>query len=118
MYFLIDNNLINNKDEVNNLFDILINETDLDIKETVASGNTYKNVSTSGTSFGGGYQKFLGDSNFGIRLEGNYVEFDNVKTDNGAGSGSVATGGLNTVEANDLEGITGKIALTFTLGRN
>jgi hypothetical protein len=93
-------------------------ETDLDIKETVASGNTYKNVSTSGTSFGGGYQKFLGDSNFGIRLEGNYVEFDNVKTDNGAGSGSVATGGLNTVEANDLEGLTGKIALTFTLGRN
>ena len=30
LYFLIDNNLIDNKDEVNNLFDILINETNLE----------------------------------------------------------------------------------------
>ena len=30
LYFLIDNNLIDNKDEVNNLFDGLINETNLD----------------------------------------------------------------------------------------
>ena len=30
LYFLIDNNLIDNKNEVNSLFDILINETNLD----------------------------------------------------------------------------------------
>ena len=30
LYFLIDNNLISNKGEINNLFDILINETSLE----------------------------------------------------------------------------------------
>jgi hypothetical protein len=30
LYFLIDNNLINNRDEINNLFDMLINETSLE----------------------------------------------------------------------------------------
>ena len=30
LYFLIDNNLIQNKNEINNLFDILINETSLE----------------------------------------------------------------------------------------
>jgi len=30
LYFLIDNNLIDNKDEINNLFDELINETNID----------------------------------------------------------------------------------------
>ena len=30
LYFLIDNNLISNKEEINRLFDILINETSLD----------------------------------------------------------------------------------------
>ena len=30
LYFLIDNNLINNKDDINDLFDELINETNLD----------------------------------------------------------------------------------------
>tara|TARA_B100000787_G_C16187135_1_gene295324 strand:+ start:195 stop:839 length:645 start_codon:yes stop_codon:yes gene_type:complete len=30
MYFLIDNDLINNKNEINNLFNILINETNLE----------------------------------------------------------------------------------------
>ena len=32
MYFLIDNDLINNKNEINTLFDVLINETDLDLE--------------------------------------------------------------------------------------
>ena len=31
LYFLIDNNLIDNKNEINNLFDELINETNLDV---------------------------------------------------------------------------------------
>tara|TARA_B100002051_G_scaffold220400_1_gene214144 strand:+ start:722 stop:1132 length:411 start_codon:yes stop_codon:yes gene_type:complete len=30
LYYLIDNNLIDNKDEINNLFDILINKTSLE----------------------------------------------------------------------------------------
>ena len=30
LYFLIDNNLIENKDEINNLFDVLINKTKLE----------------------------------------------------------------------------------------
>ena len=33
--------------------------TDLDIKETQLSGNTYKNTSVDGTSMGAGYQKTL-----------------------------------------------------------
>ena len=32
LYFLIDNNLINNKDEVNNLFNILIDKTNLELE--------------------------------------------------------------------------------------
>ena len=32
LYFLIDNNLIDNKNEINNLFDQLINEIDLDVE--------------------------------------------------------------------------------------
>ena len=32
LYFLIDNDLINNKNEINTLFDVLINETDLDLE--------------------------------------------------------------------------------------
>ena len=40
LYFLIDNNLINNKIEINNLFDELINETDL--KEEIKNLIIYK----------------------------------------------------------------------------
>ena len=32
LYFIIDNNLINDKDEINNFFDILIDKTSLDIE--------------------------------------------------------------------------------------
>jgi hypothetical protein len=96
--------------------------TDLDIKETQLSGNTYKNVSVDGTSFGGGYEAFLGETNFALRLETNYVELDNVTVNNGVGTkttgGTVANGGFNEVKATNLEGLTGKIALTYTFGRN
>ena len=53
-------------------------ETDLDIKETMASGSTYDNVSTSGTMMGVGYQTFIKDSGFGLRFEGsswNWIMF-------------------------------------------
>ena len=50
--------------------------TDLDIKETQLSGNTYRNTSVDGTSIGAGYQKTLGERGFGFRVEGTYVELD------------------------------------------
>ena len=96
--------------------------TDLDIKETQLSGNTYSNTSVDGTSMGAGYQKTLGERGFGFRIEGNYVELDNVTVNNGVGTstsgGTVANGGFNEVKATNLEGLTGKVALTYTFGRS
>ena len=97
-------------------------ETDLDIKETQLSGNTYDNTSVDGTSIGAGYQKTLGERGFGFRIEGNYVELDNVTVNNGVGTstsgGTTANGGFNEVKATNLEGLTGKVALTYTFGRS
>jgi hypothetical protein len=93
--------------------------TDLDIKETQLSGNTYKNTSVDGTSMGAGYQKTFGDTGFGVRVEGNYVELDNVTVNNGVTK--TAGTGLNNfkeVKATNLEGLTGKVALTYTFGRS
>ena len=91
-------------------------KTDLDIKETMLSGSTYSNRSTDGTMMAFGYQKALGDRGFAVRFEGAYMELDNVTTNNGASTATVANGGLNTIDAKNLEGLTGKVALTFTLG--
>ena len=93
--------------------------TDLDIKETQLSGNTYKNTSVDGTSMGAGYQKTLGERGFGFRIEGNYVELDNVTVNNGVTK--TAGTGLNNfkeIKATNLEGLTGKVALTYTFGRS
>ena len=96
--------------------------TDLDIKETQNSGNTYKNTSVDGTSMGAGYQKTFGERGFGFRIEGNYVDLDNVTVNNGVGTstsgGTTANGGFNEVKATNLEGLTGKVALTYTFGRS
>ena len=50
------------------------------------------------------------------------MELDNVKTDNGIASGTASnvSGSTtrNEIEATNLEGLTGKIALTYTLGKN
>ncbi len=95
--------------------------TDLDIKETQASGNTYKNTSVDGTSMGAGYQKTFGERGFGFRIEGNYVELDNVTVNNGVtkvGLVGRADGGFNEIKATNLEGLTGKVALTYTFGRS
>jgi len=91
-------------------------ETDLDIKETMLSGNTYANVSVSGTSVGAGYQKYLGESGFGFRVEGNYVELDNATTNNGLVKTAVLTN-YKDVTASNMEGLTAKVALTYTFGR-
>tara|TARA_B110001450_G_C17628111_1_gene484066 strand:- start:267 stop:971 length:705 start_codon:yes stop_codon:yes gene_type:complete len=97
-------------------------ETDLDIKETMTSGSTYKNVSTSGTLAALGYSKAFGDSGLAVRFEGAYLEFDNVKTNNGIAKGTVDIGSgsvnFNEVEAKNMEGLQGKVALTYTLGGN
>ena len=95
-------------------------ETDLDIKEVMGSGSTYKNVSTEGTMMAVGYQSFLGESGFGIRFEGGYMELDNVTTSNGVAvdGQTLANGGRNQIDAKNLEGATAKIAITYTFGRN
>tara|TARA_B100000795_G_scaffold242773_1_gene206246 strand:- start:30 stop:737 length:708 start_codon:yes stop_codon:yes gene_type:complete len=92
-------------------------ETDMDIKETVGAG-VYKNTSISGTSLGAGYQKLFGESGFGFRVEGNYLEFDNVTVNDGDTTGTIANNGKNKITASNLEGLTGKVALTYTFGRN
>ncbi len=93
--------------------------TDIDITETGGS-NTYKNVSTDGEIYGVGYSKTLGDSPVGLRIEGSYLEFDNVSANNGvaADGGSPSNGGRNTIDASNLEGLNAKLALTITLGGN
>ena len=95
-------------------------ETDLDIKEVMASGSTYKNVSTSGSMMGIGYQTFIKDTGLGLRFEGSYMELDNVTTSNGvaADGGSIPNGGRNQIDASNLEGLTGKVELTYTFGRS
>ena len=95
--------------------------TDLDIKETQLSGNTYNNTSVDGTSICAGYQKTLGERGFGFRIEGNYVELDNVTVNNGITQVGVVgrtDGGFKEVKATNLEGLTGKVALTYTFGRS
>ena len=93
--------------------------TDLDIKESMASGSTYENVSTDGTIMGIGYAKAIRDSRIGIRIEGTYMELDDVTSSNGvsATGGSSANGGRNQIDASNLEGLNAKVALTFTLGQ-
>ena len=95
-------------------------ETDLDIKESMGSGSTYNNVSTDGEMVAMGYQGFLGETGFGFRFETAYLEFDNVSSSNGvaADGATVANGGQNLIEATGLEGLSGKVAITYTLGRN
>tara|TARA_B100000780_G_scaffold276782_1_gene246069 strand:+ start:493 stop:1206 length:714 start_codon:yes stop_codon:yes gene_type:complete len=95
-------------------------ETDLDIKETTNSGRAYKNVSTSGSIQALGYQSYLGETGFGIRFEGAYLDFDNVSTNNGvsATGGTVANGGRNQIDVKDMQGLQGQVAVTYTFGRN
>ena len=92
-------------------------ETDLDIKESMASGSTYSNVSTEGTIMGIGYNKALGER-VSVRVEGSYMELDDVTTSNGvaADGSTVANSGRNQIDASNLEGLNGKVAITLTLG--
>ena len=96
-------------------------DTDLDIKESMGSGSTYNNVSTSGSVVGAGYSSYLGDSGFGIRFETTYLELDDVSANNGIAKGTTTTLNAQTanrVDASNIEGLQGKIALTYTFGRD
>jgi hypothetical protein len=95
-------------------------ETDLDIKEVMGSGSTYANVSTTGSMMGIGYQTFIKDTGLGLRFEGSYMELDNVTTSNGVAvdGATVTNGGRNQIDAKNLEGLTGKVALTYTFGKS
>ena len=93
-------------------------ETDVDVKEKMASGSTYANVSTEGSLIGVGYSQAL-QGGVAIRLEGSYMELDDVMTSNGVAKdgATVANGGRNQIDVGDMEGLNGKIALTFTFGQ-
>ena len=92
-------------------------ESDLKIKKTGGSASTYDNKSISGDVTAIGYQKYIGDSGFGIRAQASYMEFGNVSTESGNAS-TVAGGGNNTIDADELAGLSAKVALTYTLGRD
>ena len=94
-------------------------ETDLDVKESMASGSTYSNPSTSGSVLGIGYARSINDSPLAIRIEGSYMELDDVTSTNGvsASGGTVANGGQNKIDASNLEGLNAKLALTYTFGQ-
>ena len=91
--------------------------TDIKIKITGGGPNTYDNKSINGTITAAGWQKFIGDSGFGIRAQASYMDFDDVTVTNGATTATVANGGLNSVKADSLAGASAKVALTYTLGR-
>lgn len=94
-------------------------ETDLDVKESMASGSTYSNPSTSGSVVGIGYARSVNDSPLAIRIEGSYMELDDVSSTNGvsASGGTIANGGQNKIDASNLEGLNAKLALTYTFGQ-
>ena len=91
-------------------------ESDLKIKKTGGSASTYDNKSISGDVTAIGYQKYIGDSGFGIRAQASYMEFGNVSTSSG-NANTTAGGGNNTIDADELAGASAKVALTYTLGR-
>ena len=94
-------------------------ETDIDVKESMASGSTYNNVSTSGSIVGIGYERSVGEAGLGIRLEGSYMSLDDVTSSNGvaADGGSSSNGGRNQIDVSNMEGLNGKIAITYTFGK-
>jgi hypothetical protein len=78
-------------------------ETSVDVitNESLATGASYNDFSLDGSLIGMGYQKTFGNGIF-LRGEGNYLEFDNAKSQ---------TSGDNTVTFTDLEGAQFKFAI-------
>lgn len=75
---------------------------DIVTKETLGTGSTYGNTDMDGTVLGVGYNGSFGNSAF-IRLEGNYMKFD--------GTSVTSSTGVNVVHLNQLDGVSGKIAI-------
>ena len=96
---------------------VKLGDVDVDVDVTTSRG-TFADTTTSGTSVGVGYQRLFGDSGFGVRLEGNYLDFENVKTNDGDTTDTVANSGRTVVTAKNLEGLEAKLAITYTFGRN
>jgi hypothetical protein len=94
-------------------------ETDIDVKETMASGSTYNNASTEGTILGVGYERSVGEAGLGLRLEGSYMSLDDVTSSNGvaADGGSPSNGGRNQIDISNMEGLNAKLAITYTFGK-
>ena len=96
-------------------------KTDATVKKTGNSTSTYNNFDLEGSVVGIGYENSIRDSRIGIRFETSYMDFDNPKSSsNGvaADGATVANGGQNIINAKNVEGLQGKVALTLTLGRD
>ena len=87
-------------------------EVDVIVNESMASGNTYGDVSTDGFVAAIGYQYDM-DMGLSIRAEVMAHQFEDVKTDNGiaASSGTSANGGRNVVSVGDMMGARGTISI-------
>ena len=85
---------------------VVLEREDIETIETTKSGSTYPDTSTDGFIAGFGYEHQAGNG-FGIRIEIVGHEFDNVKVDNGQGTG----GNLNIIEVTEMYGATASLAV-------
>ena len=87
-------------------------EVDVKVNESMASGNTYADVNTSGYMAGLGYNHELSNG-IAVRVEATVNQFDDVTTNNGvaAASGTSANGGRNEIIVESMWGARGTISL-------
>ena len=85
-------------------------QVDVIINDKMASGNTYKDVDTEGYTAGIGYAHEISNG-FSIRGEVMASQFDDVQTDNGVTTASVANGGKNVVQVESMWGAKGTVSL-------
>ena len=85
-------------------------QVDVVINDKMASGNTYKDVDTEGYTAGIGYAHEISNG-FSIRAEVMASQFDDVQTDNGVTTASVANGGKNVVQVESMWGAKGTVSL-------
>ena len=88
-------------------------EVDVTINESMASGSTYKDVSTEGLVAAIGYQKDLDTMGLSLRAEIMAHQFEEVTTDNGVAvdAGTSANGGRNDITVDQMWGARGIISL-------
>ena len=85
-------------------------QVDVVINESMASGNTYKDVNTEGYMAGLGYNHELANG-LSIRAEATVNQFDDVQSDNGVTTASETNGGQNKVQVESMWGARGTISL-------